>query len=50
LVQWKVAEFRHGGDGNGELHATQGLEGFDDRAQAPRCDLFLEFLVEALSA
>jgi hypothetical protein len=27
----EVAEFRHGGDGHGELDATQGLERFDDR-------------------
>jgi hypothetical protein len=27
----QVAEFSHGGDGHGALHATQGLESFDDR-------------------
>ena len=27
----EVPEFSHGGDGHGELDATQGLERFDDR-------------------
>ena len=27
----QVAEFSHRGDGHGELHPTQGLEGLDDR-------------------
>ena len=31
LKAGEVTEFGHGGDGHGELHATQGLQGFDDR-------------------
>jgi hypothetical protein len=44
----EIAEFGHHGDGYGERHAAQGLESVNYRAQAPRCDLLLEFLVETL--
>jgi hypothetical protein len=35
-------------DGHDTLHATQGLEGRDHRAEAPGLDLLVEFLFQAL--
>jgi hypothetical protein len=46
----EIAEFGNPGDGDGELDAAQDLSGVDDRIQAPRLHLVLEFLLEALEA
>ena len=46
----EIAEFGNPGDGDGELDAAQDLSGVDDRIQAPRLHLALEFLLEALEA
>src|SRR5688500_7567930 len=57
FLQWprvlearQVAEFSHGGDGHGELDATQGLERFDDRRYPPGFDLVVECLLESAQA
>jgi hypothetical protein len=44
------ANVGHHGDGHGAWHATQGLQGFAYRVQAPRLPLILEGLFEALEA
>ena len=46
----QVANFGHHGDGHGELHPTQGLQGLDHRMQTPGFDVLLEFLFETLEA
>ena len=38
------------GDGHGELHTAQGLEGLDHRVQAPGFHLLVECLFETLEA
>ena len=38
------------GHGHGDLDATQGLQGFNPRVEAPGCDPLVEFLVETLEA
>jgi hypothetical protein len=45
-----VPECSHGGDGPGELDATQGLERFDDRRYRPGLDLVLAFALETPQA
>ena len=44
----EVAEFGHDGDGDGELHAPQGLERLDDRGKPPGLHLLVEFLFQTL--
>jgi hypothetical protein len=46
----QVAEFCHGGDGHGELDATQGLERVDGRIYTPGFDRFMECLLETPQA
>ena len=46
----QVTHFRHQGDGHGELHPTQSLEGLDHRVQTPGFDVLVEFLFETLEA
>ena len=44
----QVAEFSDGGDSHRQLHATEGLERLDHRAEPPGDDLRLEFLRQTL--
>ena len=46
----EIAQFRDQGDGHGELHAAQGLDGFDHRQPPPGLDLGLEFRFQPLPA
>jgi hypothetical protein len=46
----KVTDLSDRRDGHDKLHATQGLEGLDHRAEAPGLNLFLKFLFQALQA
>jgi hypothetical protein len=46
----EVAEFSDRGDHHSEVHATQGLEGFDHRMETPGGARFLEFLCQTLEA
>ena len=50
LTTRQVADFGHHGDGHGELHTPQGLEGLDHGMQAPPLHLGLQFLFEPLEA
>jgi hypothetical protein len=50
IEEAEVAEFGHHGDSHGELYVSQELKRVDYLAQAPRLDLFLEFLFETLEA
>jgi hypothetical protein len=46
----QLANCGHHGHGAGARHAAPGLQGCDDRRQAPRCDLVLACWVETLEA
>jgi hypothetical protein len=46
----QVTDLSHGGHGHGARDATQGLQGFHHRVEAPSFDPRLEFLVEPLEA
>jgi hypothetical protein len=46
----QVAQFGHGGHGDGALDTPQRREGLDHGSEAPSFDPFLEFLVQALEA
>jgi hypothetical protein len=46
----QVAECRHGDDRNSARHAPQGLEGLDDRGQAPRLHVIVPCLFEMWEA
>jgi hypothetical protein len=46
----EVTECGHDGHGDGELHPTQGLEGFDHGAQAPGLYLIFACLLKTLEA
>ena len=46
----QIAQFGDDGDGHGELHATQGLEGLDHCGQTPSFHLLVEFLFKTLEA
>ena len=50
LTTRQVTDFGHHGDGHGELHTPQGLEGLDHGMQAPRWHLCVQFRVEPLEA
>ena len=42
----QVAQFRHGGHRHRALDTTQGLEGLDDRMEAPDVHLLVEFVFQ----
>ncbi len=44
----QLPAFRDDGDGDGQLHAPQGVQGLDHRGQAPGMPLFVELLCETL--
>jgi hypothetical protein len=46
----QVAECGDEGDGHGELHATHGLEGLDDRGETPALALLSEVRLTALES
>ena len=46
----EIAECSHQGDRHGALPPTQGLQGFDNRVQAPRLPRLCEFLRQARQA
>ena len=46
----QVSKFGHRGDRDSELYTAEGLQGLDDRVQAPRLDLLVEFLFEPLES
>jgi len=46
----QVTHFGHQGDGDGKLHAPQGLKRLDHRVETPGLNLILPFLVETLEA
>jgi hypothetical protein len=48
IATGEVTKFSHGGDRHGELDPAQSLESGDHRVEAPRVDLFFEFLCETL--
>jgi hypothetical protein len=46
----EVAEFSDDRDGNGELHATRGLQGLYHRVQTPVAELLAQVDLEPLQA
>jgi hypothetical protein len=45
----QVAEFRDESDSHRQLHATEGVQRVNDRAEPPGGDRLVEFLVQALA-
>src|SRR5688500_16557276 len=48
LEPGQVTKFGDGGDSYRQLHATEGLECFDHRIEAPGMNLLVEFLIKTL--
>jgi hypothetical protein len=49
LEAGQVAECRAGSDSHRQLHATEGLQRVNDRAEPPGGDLLVAFLGQALA-